>query len=150
MNDRNSIPSCFCQLGFSGKYCETQVDICNYFCKNGGTCTVTNQIPYCHCKSTHEGLRCEHTKNRITNENSILEKPEETNYALPILLSLGVILLIVGAVIVIIYILRSRESFSHERLQENDFNNPMYQDRDAEPFTLDADKVFFIAIIFYY
>lgn len=94
-------------------------------------------MPYCHCTSTYEGIRCEHTKSKIAET----VKQEETNYALPITLSVGVILLIVGVVIMVVYFLRGRETFSHERLQENDFNNPMYQDRDAEPFTLDADKV---------
>jgi hypothetical protein len=52
-----------------------------------------------------------------------------------------VIIAILVAFLAFDYFYRKRRSFSHERLQENDFNNPMYQDRDAEPFTLDADKV---------
>lgn len=109
---------------------------------------MINQMPYCHCKPTHEGIRCEHTKTRITGETvKQQENEEETSYALPVVLSVGVILLIVGALIVIVYVLRGRESFSHERLQENDFNNPMYQDRDAEPFTLDADKVILFVLL---
>lgn len=99
---------------------------------------MINQMPYCHCEATHEGIRCEHTKSKIAEATN---KQEGTNYALPIVLSVGVILLIAGVVFMVVYFLRGRESFSHERLQENDFNNPMYQDRDAEPFTLDADKV---------
>lgn len=52
-----------------------------------------------------------------------------------------VILFLLGIGIVITYIfLKRRQPFTHERLEENDFNNPMYQDRDAEPFSLNADK----------
>lgn len=100
---------------------------------------MINQMPYCHCEPTYEGIRCEHTKSRIGEKT---EKQEGgTSYALPILLTLGVLLLIGGGVFVGLYFWKGRQAFSHERLQENDFNNPMYQDRDAEPFTLDADKV---------
>lgn len=66
---------------------------------------------------------------------------------LPIALVIGVILLVVGVLVLVNFILKGREAFSHERLQENDFNNPMYQDRDTEPFTLDADKVSFVLCV---
>lgn len=64
-----------------------------------------------------------------------------SSFVLPIALVVGVILLVVGVLVLVNFILKGRETFSHERLQENDFNNPMYQERDTEPFTLDADKV---------
>lgn len=143
MTDINTDPYCYCPDGWTGPQCDQHVPSCDYYCKNGGSCTIINHMPYCRCLPTHEGMRCEHTKSRIESSS----KEEETSYALPIVLSVGVILLIAGALIVVVYVLRGRESFSHERLQENDFNNPMYQDRDAEPFTLDADKVSMIEML---
>lgn len=141
MLDINSSPLCHCQPGFTGDQCEHDIQrSCDYYCKNDGTCTIVNQMPYCHCDALHEGIRCEHTK-ISKNTTTESDKRVATSYTLSILLSIGIILLIAGAASVIIYITRRRETFSHERLQENDFNNPMYQDRDAEPFTLDADKV---------
>lgn len=59
---------------------------------------------------------------------------------LPTLLAVGTFVAVVCTLGAIFFIVRRRQPFSHERLQENDFNNPMYQERDAEPFTLDADK----------
>lgn len=130
-------PYCYCPDGWTGQQCDQQPPSCDYYCKNGGSCTMINGMPYCHCQPTHEGIRCEHTKNRISESNT----GNERSYAMTVVLAMGVIMFIIGALVVIVYLLRGRESFSHERLQENDFNNPMYQDRDAEPFTLNADKV---------
>lgn len=60
---------------------------------------------------------------------------------MPIGYALAVILIVLAlGAIGFQYVFRGRTVFSHERLQENDFSNPIYQDRDAEPFTLDADK----------
>ena len=59
----------------------------------------------------------------------------------PVISAVVVIIVILVGFLAFDFFLKKRQSFSHERLQENDFNNPMYQDRDAEPFTLDADKV---------
>lgn len=97
---------------------------------------MLNRAPYCRCPVSREGIRCEHIKSEAIQRND-----DSSGVALPVLLSIGVLLVIVGGVAVGLYLVRGRETFSHERLRENDFNNPMYQERDAEPFTLDADKV---------
>ncbi|MBZ3875678.1 Low-density lipoprotein receptor-related protein 1B [Sciurus carolinensis] len=52
-------PTCICALGFTGPNCGKTV--CEDFCQNGGTCTVTagNQ-PFCHCRTEYTGDRCQY------------------------------------------------------------------------------------------
>lgn len=54
-------PTCSCALGFTGPNCGKTV--CEDFCQNGGTCSVTagNQ-PRCHCQPEHTGDRCQYCK----------------------------------------------------------------------------------------
>lgn len=50
-------PTCRCNVGFSGPFCERR--ICDNYCLNGGTCDVTqgNQ-PVCRCMAEYTGDRC--------------------------------------------------------------------------------------------
>lgn len=108
-----------------GEQCEKPV-ACKDYCRNGGECSLRDGSPYCTCVNSFKGSQCEESR-------SIL---------VPVLSALAVIVIVlVGGFFVFDYFLRNRTPFSHERLQENDFNNPIFQERDGEPFTLDADRV---------
>lgn len=50
-------PTCRCNVGFSGPFCERR--ICDNYCLNGGTCDITqgNQ-PVCRCMAEYTGDRC--------------------------------------------------------------------------------------------
>lgn len=129
INSVTEQPECKCTENWSGPRCECPV------CENGGVCYITENIPNCSCPRGFEGVRCE------TVSVSAEKSASGRSVLLPILLALIVIIVILLAGFIgFYYFVRKRTPFSHERLQENDFNNPMYQDRDAEPFTLDADK----------
>lgn len=114
---------------------------------NGGTCSISDGVRYCHCPSGFGGFNCKDVKKiddtASQNEASQDQIQKDTNRGVlvPVISAVAVIIAILAAFLAFDYFYKRRQSFSHERLQENDFNNPMYQDRDAEPFTLDADKV---------
>lgn len=71
----------------------------------------------------------------------IKEEPEPHSLLVPLLAALIVIIIVLVVGFFAFYYFFKNRTFSHERLQENDFNNPIYQERDAEPFRLDPDKV---------
>ncbi|CAH0551681.1 unnamed protein product [Brassicogethes aeneus] len=131
-------PTCKCTEKWSGPTCKDPV-VCKTYCKNGGTCSISDGIPYCQCPPNFFGNNCENMK--LGFDEAITTKEEGRGVLVPILIAVAVIVivLLVGFVVVE-YFIKKRQTFSHERLNENDFNNPIYQDRDAEPFTLDADK----------
>lgn len=132
------LPTCLCTDGWTGDRCEQSL-VCQFYCQHGGICSVSDGVPYCQCTSKYKGTRCEESTNGDTYVGEI--SVEENSALLPSLLAVGTCIVVVFTLSAIYFILRRRQPFSHERLQENDFNNPMYQERDAEPFTLDADKV---------
>lgn len=109
---------------------------------NGGTCFISNNIRYCDCMPGYTGLECEVVKNGLA-DNVNVSFSQQNKSSLLIYISIFVCILILLGLGVTFFVVRRRQLFTHERLQENDYNNPMYQDRDAEPFTLDADKVRF-------
>ncbi|KAB0803781.1 hypothetical protein PPYR_00751 [Photinus pyralis] len=131
------LPICICTEGWTGEFCE-QPAACQFYCEHGGDCTVVDGMPTCHCTSEYKGMRCTELISRETYVGEIAV--EGGNAVLSTLLAVGSFVLVVCALGAIYFILRRRHPFAHERLQENDFNNPIYQERDAEPFTLDADK----------
>ncbi|KAL3288606.1 hypothetical protein HHI36_003043 [Cryptolaemus montrouzieri] len=138
MEDRKEVPKCICPEGWSGPTCEVPPQ-CLMFCTHGLCRLNDDQEPYCECPDGFTGLRCQETH---------VEKAISSKSYVPItsaILMIVIILLTAGAIFLIGYVtftyfIKKRQAFTHERLQENDFNNPMYQDRDAEPFSLDADK----------
>lgn len=132
-------PQCLCANGWSGMRC-TELKVCSYYCHNGGTCSVSENMPYCQCPSGYTGLKCQLSANPTVGDGPT-ETADKKSVSLPVLLVAGFLMLIAGAVAGAYVLIQRRHPFSHERLQENDFNNPMYQERDTEPFTLDADKV---------
>lgn len=113
--------------------------MCIPSCQNGGECENTDSGPYCKCPPAFEGPACE---NIIT-----IKMPESDassdhyGFMLNIVIAMVLLVLVLVAVGATFLFLKKRRLFSHERLQENDFSNPTYQDRDAEPFTLAADRV---------
>ena len=52
---------CFCQVGFTGKYCDEFVDFCGFDdCLNGGTCVTTiDGRKQCSCSADFRGENCE-------------------------------------------------------------------------------------------
>ncbi|KAL1502195.1 hypothetical protein ABEB36_007373 [Hypothenemus hampei] len=137
-------PTCKCLPYWSGSSCEIpHPSICNAFCKNGATCTITEDpYPQCTCTPDYTGTTC-----TILRDPQVLNTSQQDtihggrNIWIPIAWALAVILIVLAIGLVgFEYVFRRRTVFTHERLQENDFNNPMYQDRDAEPFTLNADR----------
>lgn len=113
--------------------------VCADYCENGGTCAVSDGIPYCQCPANYEGNKCE-LAIKFGPKKSTPQKEVGRSILVPVISAILVIVAILVAFLVFDYYVKRRQTFSHERLQENDFTNPMYQDRDAEPFTLDADK----------
>lgn len=83
----------------------------------------------------------------MKHDTSKVKEESQTHSLLVPLLSAVAVMIIVLVVgfFAFDYFFKNR-TFSHERLHENDFNNPIYQERDAEPFRLDPDKVSFILI----
>lgn len=137
----NQPATCYCRSSWTGPRCETILS-CENQCENGGTCSITEGITYCQCPSGYRGKKCEIKPSQLTPNESFDKKEQTRSILVPILAALAVIIIVlVTGFLTFDYFTRKRTPFSHERLQENDFNNPMYQDRDAEPFTLDADKV---------
>ncbi|XP_074039673.1 LDL receptor protein 1 [Leptinotarsa decemlineata] len=129
-------PVCHCTKRWTGTYCERPA-VCEDFCQNGGTCSVSEEVAYCTCTEEYKGVRCEQAY--FTNKGK-LEK-ESRSILVPMLSAITVIIIVlIGGFFVFEYCFKSRTPFSHERLQENDFSNPIYQERDAEPFSLDADQ----------
>lgn len=147
----NRPASCHCGPSWTGTRCETFTS-CENLCENGGTCSITEGLAYCQCKKGYRGKKCEVPPASLTPNESFEKKEQGRSILVPILAAVAVIAVVLGAGFLFFdYFTRKRTPFSHERLQENDFNNPMYQDRDAEPFTLDADKVcakFYVKCIF--
>ena len=53
-------PKCYCPAGFSGQYCETDVDECaSRPCYNGATCVDLPQNYRCECPPGFSGLQCQ-------------------------------------------------------------------------------------------
>lgn len=118
---------------------------CRNYCQNGATCNVNNNLPTCECTADYTGTTC-----TILRDPQIITTAEQDgihkggNTWGIVAWAAAVILIVAGLALALIgfeAVFKRRPVFSHERLQENDFTNPMYQERDAEPFTLDADKV---------
>nr|XP_022909737.1 low-density lipoprotein receptor-related protein 1 isoform X1 [Onthophagus taurus] len=127
---------CECRKPFEGVHCEHSTAKCEPSCLNNGTCDIdANGLNFCKCPIGFEGQSCETPK--------LIESTQANagngNYVLVTLLTVIILVVIASTIFGYLYI-RKRKPFSHERLQENDFNNPIYQDRDAEPFTLDTDR----------
>lgn len=140
--NRGSEPKCYCVQEWDGTRCENASQ-CQNYCLNGGSCAITDNVRYCECLLEYEGRRCENLK--ITTKKDVettsqKERAEDTYLGTTIVVIIIVLLILTG-VSLGYFFLRKRQLFTHERLQENDFNNPMYQERDAEPFSLDTDKV---------
>nr|XP_008195317.2 PREDICTED: LOW QUALITY PROTEIN: prolow-density lipoprotein receptor-related protein 1 [Tribolium castaneum] len=129
-------PICQCPQSWTGPRC-TQLAVCANYCQNGGTCDVSDGLPYCRCPADFDGVKCELLAKL---DEAVAHKDVGRGVVVPVIAAIVVIIVILVVFLAFDYFYRKRQSFSHERLQENDFNNPMYQDRDAEPFTLDADK----------
>ncbi|KAF7273554.1 hypothetical protein GWI33_013751, partial [Rhynchophorus ferrugineus] len=135
----NNTPVCRCTGDWTGPTCSKPA--CRKPCQNGGTCTLKGNVSYCECLPDYEGSNCTILKNPEVIEHRSSVREEGRSIWVPIGYALAVMLIVLAAGIILFqYVFRKRTVFSHERLQENDFANPMYHDRDAEPFTLDADK----------
>lgn len=50
-------PICDCADGFQGKSCE--LNMCDNYCKNGGSCVLNHSGPKCDCPRGFEGDHCE-------------------------------------------------------------------------------------------
>ncbi|CAH2009921.1 unnamed protein product [Acanthoscelides obtectus] len=133
-------PICYCTVSWTGDLCDKPAK-CKNYCQNQGHCSVIDNLPYCSCIDGYSGRRCElqPIDAKLNRPNDGKEKSQSVLVIVLTTLAVVVILFIAGFLI-FDHFFRNRTSFSHERLQENDFNNPMYQERDAEPFTLNADK----------
>ncbi|KAJ3645617.1 hypothetical protein Zmor_023259 [Zophobas morio] len=131
-------PICQCPPTWTGPRCES-LAVCSNYCKNGATCDVSDGLPFCRCPDGFEGVKCDQLIVKSLDK-AIPQKDGGRGMLVPVISAVVVIIVILVGFLAFDFFLKKRQSFSHERLQENDFNNPMYQDRDAEPFTLDADK----------
>lgn len=158
LKTRESLPTCLCMEGWGGHFCEKPSRCINY-CKNGGHCSISENMIYCDCSYSFEGPTCEKRKDSYTttttsttitsidtNDKKDMKlpsehQPEEDSPAITIILTVIIICIVAVSFVATYFFVKKRQLFTHERLQENDFNNPMYQDRDAEPFALGTDKV---------
>lgn len=136
-----------CLEGWTGAQCEkpssTESEQCRKYCHNGGRCYFNSNKQLCACTSDYQGDTCTELRDPqvIVGPQGGVKEGGRSIW-IPIAWALAVILIVLAiGLIAFEYVFRRRAVFSHERLQENDFNNPIYQDRDAEPFALDADKV---------
>lgn len=133
-----SQPMCYCTESWAGEKCELPSS-CASYCENGGTCAISDSIRYCQCTSGFEGRRCELVKQ---TENVASNQESSYQYNAVAIIMAAVIIVGVSLTVCLVYLLLKRnQAFTHERLQENDFSNPIFQERDAEPFTLNSDKV---------
>lgn len=67
INDETDEIVCICQLGYSGFYCELEMDICESgeACLNNGTCILDEKSPggyICECPRGYSGEICEQSK----------------------------------------------------------------------------------------
>ncbi|CAH1165542.1 unnamed protein product [Phyllotreta striolata] len=133
--DPDRPPICHCTRSWTGEKCE-RLKSCENYCSNEGVCTVVDEQPRCVCPEGFTGIRCESAS--VNGE----ERSSRSEVVVPVLSGIGVviILLIIGFLVFEYAFKKRTATFSHERLHENDFSNPIYQERDAEPFTLDSDK----------
>ena len=113
-------------------------------CRKRGLCPMDENDIICRCASIEDGAKCQQSSIR----DLVVEKQveDQTKILWPVIIILVLIFLGVGMGVA--YRCRKGTSFQHERLEENDINNPAYQDRDAEPFALDTDTVSIQFIIF--
>ncbi|XP_056636916.1 low-density lipoprotein receptor-related protein 1 isoform X1 [Diorhabda sublineata] len=128
-------PICHCTKRWTGTYCESPA-VCENYCENSGTCSVSDNVPFCTCPNGYSGVRCE-----LDVYGKEAKSHESKTIVVPILAALAVIVaVLIAGFLIFEYYFKKRTNFSHERLEENDFSNPMYQEREAENFTLEADK----------
>lgn len=140
MATNNSVPICRCSNQWEGDRCEISSN-CDSYCHNGGKCSISENLYFCDCPPEFEGPRCM-TLKKIATDSSLNKKDEDAMNTITIVMAvIGLILVAIVVGLMYIFIKRNK-NFTHERLQENDFNNPIYQDRDAEPFSLDSEKVY--------
>lgn len=130
-------PYCVCSKPYHGPKCEYKF-ACIPACQNGGVCEFKDSGPYCKCSPSFEGQACDSIIARKINKE---QNRSDYSIMLNIIIAIIFLVLVLVAVGATYLFVKNRRLFSHERLQENDFNNPAYQDRDAEPFTLAADRV---------
>ncbi|XP_017777455.1 PREDICTED: low-density lipoprotein receptor-related protein 1 [Nicrophorus vespilloides] len=127
-------PICHCTNEWTGELCDYPIK-CRFFCKNGGICNIVEDAPKCTCPPNFSGSQCDN------REETAMKKTGDTHVWKIFTYTLTPIFVLILLAVLVHYIIRrQRRPFAHEILQESDFNNPMYQERDAEPFSLDADK----------
>lgn len=132
----DSDPICYCPESWIGSQC-IQPEACQNYCFNGGMCALQDGSPNCTCLEGYSGSKCE----EFPRKSISILKEESHSILVPVLSAIAVIIIVlVIGFFAFDYFFKNR-TFSHERLQENDFNNPIYQERDAEPFRLDPDRV---------
>lgn len=131
-----SNPTCICKENYTGNRCEEKLN-CTVMCRKRGLCPMDEDDIICRCASIEDGAKCQ----QLSISDVVVEKQieDQTKILWPIITILVLIFLGIG--IGVAYKCRKGTSFQHERLEENDINNPAYQDRDAEPFALDTDTV---------
>uniref|UniRef100_A0A914CDN1 EGF-like domain-containing protein n=1 Tax=Acrobeloides nanus TaxID=290746 RepID=A0A914CDN1_9BILA len=56
----HGLPTCQCDIGWSGVDCTIRSDSCQDYCFNGGRCRESEHgPPFCECPPPYRGLRCE-------------------------------------------------------------------------------------------
>ena len=68
--------ACKCPLGFTGRMCETEINVCTaQSCLNGGTCRpISGQYAYrCECAAGFTGQYCEQNINEC--DTSVIQPP---------------------------------------------------------------------------
>lgn len=64
---QSHIASCYCPAGFSGQFCEVNIDDCaSRPCYNGGTCKDQVQGYTCTCPTGYSGLQCQEEESSCT------------------------------------------------------------------------------------